>query len=79
MEMWNLIQKSNINDYYEFASNAFGMQSYGFYKANNGEIYIIEAFINEISKIYIPSKNIDCLKDLIKENDEEKKVECDKS
>ena len=68
-EAWKFIQNSQKNSYRQFASNALGMSSYGFYKANNGQIYIIEAWINEIRNVYIPSKNIDCLKNLI--NDEE--------
>lgn len=67
-EGWKFIQNSKINSYFQFASNALGMTSYGFYKANNGQIYIIEAWINEIRKIYIPSKNIDCLKNLINDD-----------
>jgi hypothetical protein len=59
---WNIITNSEKNHYIQFASNGYGMESYGFYKANNGKIYIIQAWVNEISKVYIPSKNWDCLK-----------------
>jgi len=62
-----------INSYYLFASNAYGYTSYGFYKASNGKIYIVEAFMNEIKNVYIPSSNIDCLKKVF-EQDEEKLI-----
>jgi hypothetical protein len=66
---WNIIKNSEKNHYIQFASNAFGYQSYGFYKANNGKIYIIEAYMNEISKVYIPSKKWDCLQNVINDED----------
>ena len=66
---WNLIKNSENNHYIQFASNGFGMSSYGFYKANNGEIYIIEAWVNEITRVYIPSKRWDCLQNVIKNED----------
>jgi hypothetical protein len=53
---WNIIKNSEKNHYIQFASNGYGCQSYGFYKANNGIIYIIEAYMNEITNVYIPSK-----------------------
>ena len=62
---WNIIKNSENNFYKQFASNGFGMSSYGFYKANNGNIYIIEAWVNELRKIYIPSKKWDCLQKFI--------------
>lgn len=62
---WNLINKSDKNFYIQFASNGAGYTSYGFYKANNGEIYIIEAWVNKIQKIYIPTKKWDCLEKFI--------------
>jgi hypothetical protein len=62
---WNIIKNSENNFYKQFASNGFGMSSYGFYKANNGNIYIIEAWVNELTKIYIPSKKWDCLQKFI--------------
>ena len=63
IEMWNDINKEDVplNTYLQFASNAMGMRSYGYYKANNGKIYIIEAFMNEITDIYVPSNKIECL------------------
>lgn len=42
-------------DYILFGSNAFGMTSYGFYKTKDDKIYIIEAYINKISKYYNPN------------------------
>ena len=65
---WNFIKNSEKNYYIQFASNGFGMSSYGFYKANNGKIYIIEAWVNQITRVYIPSKDWNCLQHLI--NDE---------
>ena len=71
-ETWKLIKNSEKNSYKYFASEGNGMTSYGFYKANNGEIYIIEAWVNMITKVYIPSKKWDCLKNIISDdNDEE--------
>jgi hypothetical protein len=62
---WNIIKNAEKNCYIQFASNGAGISSYGFYKANNGEIYIIEAWANEITRVYIPSKDWHCLQDLI--------------
>ena len=62
---WNIIKNNEKNYYLQFASNGAGMCSYGFYKANNGKIYIIEAWVNEITKVYIPSKKWDCLKNVM--------------
>ena len=66
---WNTIKNSENNYYIQFASNGYGMSSYGFYKANNGEIYIIEAWVNNITRVYIPSKRWDCLQNVIKNED----------
>jgi hypothetical protein len=66
---WKAIKKSENNYYIQFASNGGGMSSYGFYKANNGGIYIIEAWANEITKVYIPSKKWDCLQNVIEGDD----------
>lgn len=67
---WNIINNSDKNYYLQFGYNAGGMTSYGFYKANNGKIYIIEAWINNITKVYIPSNKWDFLENII-DNDEE--------
>lgn len=40
--------------YVLFGSNAFGYSSYGFYKAKNEQIYVIEAFCNDIVAHYDP-------------------------
>jgi len=71
-ETWKLIKNSEKNSYEYFASESNGMTSYGFYKANNGQIYIIEARMNDITSVYLASKNISFLKRVI--NDEEKIV-----
>lgn len=42
--------------YMLFGSNAYGCTSYGFYKTKNNKIYIIEAFVNNISCYYDPQK-----------------------
>lgn len=70
VETWKLIKNSEKNSYKQFASNGAGMTSYGFYKANDGQIYIIEAFMNDITSVYLASTNINFLKRAIK--DEEK-------
>lgn len=67
-EAWNLIKNSEKNYYIQFASNGAGMTSYGFYKANDGQIYIIEAWINEIRKIYFATNKIHCLSHVIKDD-----------
>lgn len=64
---WNYIKNADVNSYSQFASNGCGMIQYGYYKAKNGKIYIIETFLNEIVQVYVASKNIDCLKDIINE------------
>lgn len=66
---WNIIKNSEKNHYIQFASNGFGYQSFGFYKANNGKIYIIQAYMNNITKVYIPSEKWDCLKNVINDQD----------
>jgi len=65
-ETWTLIQNDDKNSYYYFASNGGGMNSYGFYKANNGKIYIVDAFINDIRSIYMITDNFHFLKDMDK-------------
>ena len=67
---WNIIKNSEKNHYIQFASNGFGYQSYGFYKANNEKIYIIEAWMNNITKVYIPSKKWDCLQNVITDQED---------
>jgi hypothetical protein len=48
------IKKMEPTSYMLFGSNAYGMTSYGFYKARNEQIYIIEAFCNNIIGYYDP-------------------------
>jgi hypothetical protein len=45
-------EETPVTSYYLFASNAFGMTSYGYYKSKEGQIYIIEAFIQGILGYY---------------------------
>jgi hypothetical protein len=56
---WNIIKNSEKNHYIQFASNGFGYQSYGFYKANNGKIYIIGKDNFPIRYEYSPLNNFD--------------------
>ena len=66
---WKFINEADKNYYMQFASNASGFTSYGFYKANDGKIYIIEAYINEISRIYTPTKMWCGLEELVKDDE----------
>jgi hypothetical protein len=63
VESWNIIRSAEPNTYIQFASNAAGMTSYGFYKATNGQIYVVEAFVQVINRVYYPTNKFDCLKD----------------
>ncbi len=40
--------------YILFGSNAYGMTSYGLYKSRSNQIYVIEAFCNNIVGYYNP-------------------------
>lgn len=51
--------------YFIFGGNAYGMQAYGLYKSKDGNIYIIDSFLGEIKRVFIPNKNIDCYKNII--------------
>lgn len=53
-----------VTSYSIFGGNALGMQSFGLYKARNNKIYIIDAYLGEIRRVFVPDKNIDCFKDL---------------
>ncbi len=57
-------EKTPVTSYCQFASNGYGFQSYGFYKAKDGNVYIIDSFTQDINAIYIPNKNIDFLSKL---------------
>jgi hypothetical protein len=48
------ILASPPTSYMQFGSNAFGMTSYGLYKTRSNQIYVIEAFCNNISCYYTP-------------------------
>jgi hypothetical protein len=50
--IYNEIKTAPINSYELFASNGMGYQSYGFYKASNEKMYIIEASMESVSYIY---------------------------
>ena len=51
---WKMINlpETLCTSYLQFASNANGMISYGFYKTMKNEIYIIEAYCSVIRKYY---------------------------
>ena len=51
IESWKIINDTNtpVTNYLQFGSNACGMNSYGFYKSINGNIYIISAYCNSIT------------------------------
>jgi len=51
---WMEINKpeTQCHTYLQFASNAYGMTSYGFYKTKNDKIFIIEAYCGEVKKYY---------------------------
>lgn len=54
IEEWKKISDPNTpNTFYsQFGSNSFGMTSYGFYKSRSGELYVITAFINEVTSYF---------------------------
>jgi hypothetical protein len=51
---WITINDSETptSTYLQFGSDGGGMTSYGYYKAKNNDIYIINAFLNTISCYY---------------------------
>jgi len=51
--------------YFIFGGNSYGMQAFGFYKSIDGKIYIIDSWMGNIQRVFIPDKNIDCLKHII--------------
>jgi hypothetical protein len=62
----NIIKETTpVTSYSIFGGNALGMQSYGLYKALDGKIYIIDAYLGELRRVFIVDKNIDCFKNLI--------------
>ena len=50
--IYDKIKKMPITSYIQFGCTAYGMSSYGFYKAKNNEIYIIKAYMNTITTYY---------------------------
>ncbi len=58
-------EETPATSYCRFASNAYGYQVYGFYKAIDGTIYIVDTYMENINNLYIPDKNIDCLKHIL--------------
>jgi len=70
IECWKYIQEAPETYYFQFASNAMGMSSFGFYKAKSGTIYIVEAFMNNIQHVCVPSNRMYFMQGLVKENNE---------
>ena len=66
IEQWKKISDPNTpNTFYsQFGSNAFGMTSYGFYKSKTGELYVITAFINNVTSYFKVDNTWDFLQDL---------------
>lgn len=66
-EGWEWINRDDVpvTSYKLVASNANGLATYGFYKAKSGKIYIINAYLNNIIYVFVPSKNMDCLKNIL--------------
>jgi len=51
-EYWEKINNLPVESYLQFGEASLGMVSYGYYKAHNEQIYIINAFCNEINSYY---------------------------
>jgi hypothetical protein len=61
-----MIKETTQNtSYFIFGGNACGMQAFGLYKSREGKIYIIDSWLGEIQRVFIPDKNIDCFKHII--------------
>lgn len=58
-------ESTPVTSYFRFAGNGYGYQSYGFYKAKNGNVYILDTSMEHINGVFIPDKNIDCFKNII--------------
>ncbi len=52
-DAYTIIKTATKNSYVRFAENAMGMRAYGYYKANNENIYIIDSFMNNIEAVYV--------------------------
>jgi hypothetical protein len=48
-ELFNDFKNEPITSYSLFGSNAYGMSSYGFYKTKDERVFILEAFINNLT------------------------------
>ena len=61
---WENISKPACpkTSYFQFASNAFGYTSFGFYKSKHNKIYIVEAYLNKITAYYEVDSNWHFLK-----------------
>jgi hypothetical protein len=52
-DAYTIIKTATKNSYIRFAENAMGMRAYGYYKANDENIYIIDSFMNNIEAVYV--------------------------
>jgi len=52
-DAYTIIKTATKNSYIRFAENAMGMRAYGYYKANDENIYIIVSFMNNIEAGYV--------------------------
>ncbi len=52
-DAYMIIKTATKNSYVRFAENAMGMRAYGYYKANDENIYIIDSFMNNIEAVYV--------------------------
>lgn len=52
-DAYTIIKSATKNSYIRFAENAMGMRVYGYYKANDENIYIIDSFMNNIDAVYV--------------------------
>jgi hypothetical protein len=51
-EIYNDFIKEPVTSYSLFGSNAYGMTSYGFYKTKDERVFILEAFVNNLTGYY---------------------------
>ncbi len=54
IECYQQILSSSPTSYIQFGSNAYGMSSYGLYKTRSNQVYVIEAFCNNIIGYFNP-------------------------
>jgi len=50
--------------YIRFAENCYGFKVYGFYKSKNNKIYIIDSYIEDIQRVFIPDYTMKFIKNL---------------